>query len=502
MIPWADAPLPPRRWQAEALPLIIDAVRSGTRTVVSAVTGSGKSILIAELLAVALERSGPRHQALIVGTPTQALVEQLAATIGERVGHERVGRYYGRAKQADRDVVVTCYPSVPQLRHALLASGRKPVLLVSDEVHRTQGDVIRAAVADLAPSSAIGFSATPYRADDKETLELWASIAYQYSLGDAWRDGVLVPFQVIPWDGAGDAKDVDAICLRLIQEHAPPGPGIVSALDIGDAEGYAGYLVAHGIPAAAIHSRLPPAVQEEHLAGLLDGSLRALVHVSMLSEGVDIPSIRWMCLRRPVRSRVRFVQEVGRSLRTLREPDAWGQKDRAYLLDPHDLFGRMGISHPAALGEPETREERAAREKEPDDEVEFLGRDMPAAVAVDRVSSWSRQLLLVLQAEGLAQTSRYSPQGEDEPGWRQRRASPQQIHALQRMSWARRYLPEEHRDGVAWACGQGGRLRRGAASDLLSILGAVADASRGARAVRRHWAWPDYIQVPGLEEEA
>ena len=176
------------------------------------------------------------------------------------------------------------------------------------------------------------------------------------------------------------------------------GPGVFSALTIEDAEGYAEFLTQHGFKAAAVHSKMSKTVNARVLARLQAGELRAVVHVSMLSEGVDLPWLRWICLRRPVGSRVRFVQEVGRVLRTMPDGDRWGPKDTAYVLDPHALFLEHGISNPAALGEPAPK---------PPPGPKLIGRlpgepkGLKGATRVDVASAWARRLLLVMQAGGL-----------------------------------------------------------------------------------------------------
>jgi hypothetical protein len=63
----------------------------------------------------------------------------------------------------------------------------------------------------------------------------------------------------------------------------------------------------------------------------------------MLQEGVDLPWLRWLCLRRPAASRVRFAQEVGRVLR------AAPGKAEAVIFDPHDLFASHALSYEAVL---------------------------------------------------------------------------------------------------------------------------------------------------------
>jgi superfamily II DNA or RNA helicase len=124
--PWVGAPWTPRAWQREALPIIVDALKRRQRGIVSAVMGSGKSILQSELVALALAKAG--HRSIVVTVPRQALVRQLAATIGARIGEDRVGVFYGSKKQPGRQVVVCCNASLPRLWEELQSypKGRRP----------------------------------------------------------------------------------------------------------------------------------------------------------------------------------------------------------------------------------------------------------------------------------------------------------------------------------------------------------------------------------------
>ena len=69
----------PRKWQAEALPIIVEQLRQGKRPVVSAIMGSGKSVLIAELCNLALQKLKPNAH-IVVCAPRQSLVRQLSQT--------------------------------------------------------------------------------------------------------------------------------------------------------------------------------------------------------------------------------------------------------------------------------------------------------------------------------------------------------------------------------------------------------------------------------------
>jgi len=460
------------------LPIVREALSRGDAGVVSAVTGAGKSILIAELVRLALARSPDR--VVLVTTPTRALVNQLSATIASRVGSERVGRYFTSAKEADRAVVVTCNPSTMAL-YADLTALRRPVgLAVVDECHGSESDTLRQSLPLIAPRWKVGFTATPFRSLPKQSLTLWSRVVYRYTFDDALRDGVLVPFRAIGWDGRG-TDDADEVCLGLIRAHAE-GPGIVSAVSIEDAEQYAETLTRGGISAQAIHSKQPAAVQADRLRALEAGELAALVHVSLLAEGVDLPWLRWLCMRRAVQARVRFVQELGRVLRV--HPG----KTHALLFDPHELLGLHGIAHPEAIGEI-LEEQAEGEERGPQDQGD-RSRTIPPAAAVGEILRWARGLVLAFQAANLVK-----PLAARAWTWRTEPASDRQTAHLLRMAWVLRYVPEPHQEvaRVAFQCPE--RLKRGGTSDLLRVLHAVADIMTRQRTTGEAFRWPA-LDVP------
>ncbi len=67
-----------------------------------------------------------------------------------------------------------------------------------------------------------------------------------------------------------------------------------------------------------------------------NGNNRHLIFVSMLSEGIDIPKIDTLCLLRPTRSVVRYIQTVGRALRPFE-----GKED-ALILDYGQVVKNCG----------------------------------------------------------------------------------------------------------------------------------------------------------------
>ena len=476
----------PRKWQAEALPVIVDSLKQGKRPVVSAIMGSGKSVLIAELCNLALKKLKPNAH-IVVCAPRQSLVRQLSQTISWICGEENVGQFYAVRKDKDKPIVVCCNASAVGFSDQKVRP--RIAMLVGDEVHSTESEMFKMAFERLKPACAIGFTATPFRSNDKESLSLWSECVYRYTAAEAMNDKVIVPFETIHYDGSGDAKDVNRICLGWIL--SAEGPGIINALDIKDADEFASYLRKEGIEARSIHSKIPRHRREALIRRLEDGNLQCLVHVSLLSEGVDMPWLKWIILRRPVGAKVRFVQEVGRVLRS--HPG----KEYATIFDPHDLFTKFGLSSPEKIGE------ILAEEVEPDDELATIEKDieerkklreLPAAIAKGQVDSWLCSLHSVLVAHSIAK-----PITDPEMEFKQEQnISSWQFSKIERMFWASRYLPKAERTEMKKLLENKEKMTYGMAARAICILIGLAGASDAMRKRHMHWTMPPHVRLPIL----
>ncbi|MCP4919524.1 MAG: DEAD/DEAH box helicase family protein [Proteobacteria bacterium] len=471
--------LEPRRWQGEALPLVIQALRERKRAVVSAIMGAGKTRFSAALVGMAAQKSGDRT--IIVAVPTQALVEQTASTFREVLGEHRVGRYYANAKEPKRPIVICCYPSLLPLHADLVELGKRVSFLLVDELHKSEADTIKAIIPAIAPTSMAGLTATPYRSIPSESLSMWDEVVYRYTLADALKDGVLVPMRRVTWDGEGSSL-VDDVVLEMVKQHGH-GPGIVSARDISDAVAYADFLSAGGVPAAAIHSRLRRQERVRLLEMLQAGELRCLVHVSLLAEGVDMPWLRWLALRRPVQARVRFLQELGRVLRVT------PGKTEGVVLDPHDLLGLHGLTHAEAIGdaleEAADKETREANEPQLSEEEE---REMHA-VALNHLVKYIRILRVELETHGILEPALVTGYA-----WRLRQASERQVATLTKLSRLTRHVPRQHRETLKVLVKHPHALTSGQCSDLIDIL--IGGANWCRSEAKRQGLEPWFVQWP------
>jgi superfamily II DNA or RNA helicase len=459
-----------RPWQRQALHRVTRDPTPGG--IITAIMGAGKSRVIA-LLCVSWQ--GP----VVVTCPTIALVEQLAETI-EQITGETVGRFYTGSKTTAR-VTVVCAPSVPRAVEHLQSIG---LLWVADECHRTERDAI-APLLHIAATH-VGFTATP-----GPPLSCFNREIMRYTVADALRDGALVPMRVeFPVRPLREQLDVDAACLEWIARA--DGPGIVSARDILDVEDFTAQLNDAGIPALPIHSRLPRAAVRSAVAALKRGDVRALVHCRMLVEGVDLPWLRWLCLRTPRGTQVAYAQEVGRVLRS--HPG----KDYALIFDPygvtldHELQDAAAVGH--ALSIPSSQTATAAEPPEPLIDP-LTGEEFTAPDAEDRrrIRAWSAadaymaQCLIALRSHDVIPAQQGATGVK---GWRRDYASPKQLELLAKAQKQARYVVSERGklDGhtgedaahlraialiasrAANRAAQGDTLRRGPVSDIITVL--------------------------------
>jgi superfamily II DNA or RNA helicase len=218
-LPWCGRS--PRDWQVAALSTFREASASGRLHggVFAACTGSGKSIHLAEVVAD-LSGSLTGSDVIVVTTPTVALVDQLSATIAERLGSP-VGVYYTHGKSLTGPVVVTCHPSFGDCLAALSAAGRRVAFWCADEAHRTDNPQILTPAAQVDGVPRVGWSATPYKSnpDANSGLTLWQHELARYGIDDAIADGALVGWSATGL-GAFDVQRVND--LAAAADRLPP----------------------------------------------------------------------------------------------------------------------------------------------------------------------------------------------------------------------------------------------------------------------------------------
>lgn len=477
----------PREWQRTAVPIGFDAVERRVAGVIRAATGAGKSAYIGELSRLRLLAGDKR---IVVATPAQNLVEDLAAAADKRMPGD-VGQFYGKRKDIRR-VTVACFPSLPRLAGDM----EPPDVLIVDECHESECDTFLDLIPQWTPMAIHGVTATPWRADTAERLSLFDTLLFNYGPNDAIRDGVVVPPVLVHPNERLQGLEINDICLAMIKNElakGSPRPGVVDAINITDAKEFAGILKEAGISAEVVHSKLHADTVKSRIAKLEAARLEVIVHVQMLSRGVDIPCLRWLCCRRPIGSRTLFAQYIGRGIRT------YPGKTECRVLDPHDLFNRHSLTYEAVLGAGEDEDDVNApalrldmivdQVRSGDFEASETLAGVPVAV-IDPAASYIRRMRHEFEVRDVIPFDRNPAFWRTEPVTR---ADVRRIEDRIDVVYDDDTIPEEHRRALKIAyrairrladseCG----MNRGTASDFNKILKVLA------------WkGWP--VEMEGVE---
>jgi len=232
--------------------------------------------------------------------------------------------------------------------------------IIIDEAHHALSETYQRILEYFSGAHVLGVTATPDRGDMKNLGEFFDSLAYEYTLPQAIRDGFLckIKAQTIPLQldlsgvkmSAGDyqAGDVgnalDPYLGQIAREmsHYCQGRKTVVFLPlIATSRKFCQLLIDEGFRAAEVNGESSD--RAEILADFEAGKYDVLCNSMLLTEGWDCPSVDCIVVLRPTQVRSLYCQMVGRGTRLA--PD----KDFLLLLDFLWMTERHELCRPAAL---------------------------------------------------------------------------------------------------------------------------------------------------------
>ncbi len=330
-------------------------------------TGSGKSVVIAELVRLLWDtwpESAPRTVVLV---PSKELAEQNADKLARVLpSHRSVGVYsasLGR-RDAHTDVIVATIGSIYRDAH-LLGSIRCVLIDEAHLVNPNGAGRYRQFVADLAKYNELaiaGLTATPFRGDGVWLTDgdapLFHGIACEVKPRELLDAGHLAPL-VRPIDVIDTQIDTDGIAttsgdyklddlaervaqyLPAVAQDAARLAGerkkwIAFTPTVANADELAALLRAQGVSVAVVCGETDKREREASIADFRSGRLRCLVTVLALATGFDVPDVDMIIWCRPTKSPVLYVQGAGRGMRP-----APGKTDCLWL-DFSDTTLRLG----------------------------------------------------------------------------------------------------------------------------------------------------------------
>lgn len=265
--------------------------------------------------------------------------------------------------------------------------------IIIDEAHHAITDGYRRILDWFGGARVLGVTATPDRGDMRNLGEVFDSLAYEYKLTDAIRDGYLcrilaqtVPLKLdistVGMSGGdysvgelGSALDpyLDQIAAEM-SERCKDRRTVVFLPLIRTSQKFRDILNAHGFFAAEVNGQ--SADRAQILADFSAGKYNVLCNSMLLTEGWDCPGVDCVVVLRPTKVRSLYSQMVGRGTRICDGKKDLLLLDFLWLTDRHELcrpadlvcedhaVAQQMTDNLAAAGCPEDIEEAAAQASE------------------------------------------------------------------------------------------------------------------------------------------
>ena len=321
----------PRHYQVTAQRRAFEEWERGVRkTLIVMPTGTGKTILFSNICMEEVARGG---RPLILAHRDE-LIRQAADKLRKSTGLECAIEKAG--EEAHDSLFPVVVGSVQTLqRPARLARFARDhfTLIVIDECHHAVSPTYASPIEYFEGARVLGVTATADRADKKELGTVFDSMAYEYKLMDAIREGFLAPIraQTIPLNidlrnvgtekgdfKADDLGDALAPYLDLIAEHVKERCAerktIVFVPLIATAVKFAEILRSKGVNAQHI-SGADEQRDEKTKWYASQGRGAVMVNSMLWTEGFDDPPTDCIIVLRPTKSRPLYAQMVGRGTR-------------------------------------------------------------------------------------------------------------------------------------------------------------------------------------------
>ena len=361
-----------------------------TRTLLVLPTGTGKTIVFASVAADQV-RAGDR---VLILAHRGELLEQAADKLQRSTG------LVSAVEKAESTCLDSWFRVVVGSVQTLQRTARLERFprdyfgtIIIDEAHHAITDGYRRILDYFSGAKVLGVTATPDRGDMRNLGEVFDSLAFEYKLTDAIKEGYLcrilaqtVPLQLdissVTLSGGdyavadlGTALDpyLEQIAAEMARRCKSRKTVVFLPL-IKTSQKFRDLLNTYGFRATEVNGQSDD--RRQVLADFDAGKYNVLCNSMLLTEGWDCPSVDCVVVLRPTKVRSLYSQMVGRGTRLspgktdLLLLDFLWMTDRHELCRPADLVcedrtvARQMTEHLAETGCPEDIEEAAAQASE------------------------------------------------------------------------------------------------------------------------------------------
>ena len=349
-----------RPYQQEAKKSIFEEWDKGVRkTLLVLPTGCGKTIVFAKVTEECV-RQGKR---VLIMAHRGELLEQASDKIAKATGlgsalekaeHSCIGSWFR--------VVVGSVQTLQNTNRLKKFSTDYFDTIIIDEAHHCLSDSYQRVLQYFSEAEVLGVTATPDRGDMRNLGQYFESLAYEYTLPMAIKQGYLSPIKAmtIPLNidlssvsmQSGDfkASDIDTALdpylhqiAQEMKKYCMDRKTVIFLPLVKTSQKFKDILNSEGFHAAECNGSTH--ARTEILEDFDKGKYNVLCNSMLLTEGWDCPSVDCVIVLRPTKVRGLYCQMVGRGTRLSPET---GKKE-LLLLDFLWHTERHELCHPASL---------------------------------------------------------------------------------------------------------------------------------------------------------
>lgn len=349
-----------RPYQQQAKDAIFSEWKNGIKkTLLVLPTGCGKTIVFAKV-AEECVKGGSR---VLILAHRGELLEQAADKIGKSTG---LGCATEKAEQTCLGswfrIVVGSVQSMMREKRLNQFPNDYFNTIIIDEAHHCISDSYQKVLRHFPDAEVLGVTATPDRGDMQNLGTVFESLAYEYTLPKAIKEGYLSPIKAVTIPlkidmsavgvQAGDFKSGD-IATALdpylesiaeeMEKYCSNKKTVVFLPLVKTSQKFRDILNNHGFKAAEVNGDSKD--RAEILEAFDKDQYNVLCNSMLLTEGWDCPSVDCIVVLRPTKVRSLYCQMVGRGTRLSPETN----KDHLLLLDFLWHTERHELCHPASL---------------------------------------------------------------------------------------------------------------------------------------------------------
>ena len=341
-----------RPYQQEAKTAVFNEWEQGhDKTLLVLPTGTGKTIVFAKVS----EECVRRGKRVLILAHRGELLEQAADKILSATG---LGCSVEKAEQSCigswyRITVGSVQTLMTEKRLSRFSKDYFDNIII-DEAHHCISDSYQRILNYFAEAQVLGVTATPDRGDMKNLGQVFDSLAYEYTLPKAIKEGYLSPIKAVTiplkidmtgvatQEGDYKAADIDTALDPYLEaiagemmNYCKDRKTVVFLPLIKTSQKFRDILNSKGFRAAEVNGNSDDRAQV--LADFDKGVYNVLCNSMLLTEGWDCPSVDCVIVLRPTKVRSLYCQMVGRGTRLAPGKDHLLLLDFLWHTERHEL---------------------------------------------------------------------------------------------------------------------------------------------------------------------